>query len=153
MYKILVVDPIHEKGISLLEQEAEVIARDINTDVNDFLNKYIEKANGIIVRGTPINKGLIKKAKNLKVIAVHSAGYNNIDIIYATQKNIPVLNTPGISTEAVAEHALGLMLALTKRICYADRRLRGGTLYSKYEHMNYIGFELYRKTLGIIGLG
>jgi len=153
VYKVLVVDPIHEKGIECLKKETDVIVGDIDTDIKNFFNQNIGGANGIIVRGTPVNKELMEKAKDLKVIAVHGSGYNNIDVVYATKKNIPVLNTPGISTEAVTEHILGLILALTKRIAYADRRLRAGKVYSKYEHMNYIGIEIFQRKLGIIGLG
>ncbi len=153
MYKVLVVNPIHEKGIQLLKKETEVANGDIDTDIKEFFDRNIEGANGIIVRGTPISKELIEQAKDLNVIAVHGAGYNNIDVEYATQQHIPVVNTPGISTEAVAEHVLGLILTLTKRIAYADRRLRAGKVYSKYEHMNYMGIELYQRNLGVIGLG
>lgn len=153
MYKVLIVNPIHKSGLELLKKETEVIMGGLDTDIDDFFQKNITSTNGIIVRGTPINRELIEKAKDLKVIAVHGAGYNNIDVEYATKKNIIVLNSPGLPTEAVAEHTLGLMLAVTKRIAYADRRLRAGKVYSIYEHMNYIGCELYQRKLGIIGLG
>jgi len=125
VYSVLVVEPIHEKGIELLKKETEVAVGNINADIQVFFERYIEKADAIITRGLfPVNKDLIEKGKNLKVIGVHGAGYNHIDVHSATSRRILVVNTPGITAEAVAEHVLGLMLALTKRIAYADRRLR-----------------------------
>ena len=152
MYRVLIAEPIHEKGVALLRKETEVIIRDVNTDIQGFFDSQIEGADGIIVRGFPINRELIEKAKTLKVIGVHGTGYNHIDIDFATSRKILVVNTPGIPTEAVAEHVLGLMLAITRHITYADRRIRSGKIYSPFDQ-DYIGCELYQKILGIIGIG
>ena len=100
-----------------------------------------------------INKELIDANPNLKIISNYAIGYNNIDLKYATGKKIPVTNTPGRAiTDAVAEHALALMFAITKRIHEADQFTRQGK-YTAWSPSLLLGMELVGKTLGIVGLG
>jgi len=152
VYQVIILEPINEKGIALLKKETEVVVGKFNIDIQRFVEKYIENVDAIITRGFPIHKELIRKGKNLKVIGVHGVGYNNIDVNFATSRQIPVVNTPGVTAEAVAEHVLGLILALTKRIAYADRKARLREIHSPFDS-KYIGCELYQKKLGIIGIG
>jgi D-3-phosphoglycerate dehydrogenase len=93
---------------------------------------------------------LFAKAPNLLAVCSLGAGYDVIDVDACTEAGILVCNQSGANKEAVAEHAVGLMLAIGKRIMEADRALRRqGTI----ERFRYIGTELFGKTLGIIGLG
>jgi lactate dehydrogenase-like 2-hydroxyacid dehydrogenase len=88
----------------------------------------------------------------LKIISNFGVGYNNIDLDYATAKGIAVCNTPDAVTEPTAEMAMGLMIALMRRICETDRKLRSPSGL-KWGMMENLGSSLYGKTLGIIGMG
>lgn len=89
---------------------------------------------------------------NLKVIANYAVGYDNVDIEEATKRGIVVTNTPGILTEAVGEHAVAMMLALTRRIVEGDRFVRLGK-YKGWEPDLLVGSGVRGKTMGIVGLG
>ena len=95
----------------------------------------------------------------LKIIANYAVGYDNIDLDAAKQRNIVVTNTPGVLTEAVAEHTVALMFAVAKRITESDKFMRAG----EYKHWlpmglaasgeEGLGQQLWGKTIGIVGLG
>ena len=148
MKKVLVVDPIHEEGIKLLKKKVEVVIAKKSS--LETLLEQVRSVDGIIVRGTNISKEIIKNADKLKVIGSHGSGVDSIDIFFATEKGVIVVNTPDAPTESVTEHVIGFMLVLAKNILLANRALREGKFKSKY---NYIGKELANKNLGIIGLG
>jgi len=84
------------------------------------------------------------------VIGRHGVGVDNIDVAAATERGIYVVNTPGVNNEAVAEHAVGMMLVLSKRILEADRAIRNGHWDFRYEGF---GKEMRGQTLGVVGLG
>jgi D-3-phosphoglycerate dehydrogenase len=88
-------------------------------------------------------------AEGLRVICKHGVGTDNIDLPAATRLGIPVLFTPGANTESAAEHTLGLILSLLRKIPTQDRRIRRGV----FEKTRYDGVELAGKTLGLIGFG
>jgi len=94
----------------------------------------------------------IMDAGNLRVISNCAAGYNNIDIEYATQRGIAVTNTPDVLTNATADLTLALMLAVTRRICEAEDFLRKGK-FRGWELFLMCGMELAGKKLGIVGMG
>lgn len=100
----------------------------------------------------PVDKKLMDAAAKLKIISNYAVGYDNIDIPYATEKGIQVTNTPDPVTEPTADQAMGLMLAVCRRISELDRRLRiPGSV--KVELLGNLGLSLYGKTIGIIGMG
>jgi len=107
------------------------------------------KADGLLVRMGQITGEVIKASPNLRVIAKHGTGVDNIDVGTATELRIPVLITPFANYESVAEHVLGLMLALSKDIPRLDARMREG----HWDKPHYRGMELSTKTLGLIGFG
>ena len=88
----------------------------------------------------------------LKVIANYAVGFNNIDVAAATQRRIPVSNTPGVLTETSADLAFTLMTSLTRRIVEADNFVRTGK-WKGWGPLQYLGTDIYGATLGIIGLG
>src|SRR6476619_6585709 len=93
---------------------------------------------------------LLAKAPNLLAVCSMGAGYDVIDVDACTKAGILVCNQSGANKEAVAEHALGLMLALSKKIMETDRAIRRD---SNIERFRYVGTELLGRTIGIIGLG
>ena len=146
--KVVITEPIDNSGIEILKREAEVVYLPQLSERT--LSDEISEAHAVVVRVAKVDRGLLEQSKNLLVIAKAGVGYDNIDVETATQKRIPVINTPEASTESVAEHNLGLMLSLSKRICASDKALT----QDRFERReNYTGVELKDKKLGIIGLG
>jgi D-3-phosphoglycerate dehydrogenase len=97
-----------------------------------------------------IDAEAIIASKNLKVIATHGSGYNNVDVQAASELGIPVVVNRRANFEAVAEHAVGLLYTLTKKISLLNSKLRNEQLWDR---SNLHTFELKDKTIGIIGLG
>jgi D-3-phosphoglycerate dehydrogenase len=146
--KVVITEPMDGSGIEMLRREAEVIyvpqlpERSVLDEIGD--------AHALVVRVVEVSRELIAQGKNLLIIAKHGVGYDNIDVEAATEKRIPVINTPEANAESVAEHILGLMLSLSKKICISDKALRHGNLERREE---YTGVELKDKKLGVVGLG
>jgi len=89
---------------------------------------------------------------NLKVISNYAVGFDNIDIAEASKRGIVVTNTPGVLTEAVAEHVIALMLALARRLVEGDKFVRSGK-YHGWEPDLLIGTGIRSKSIGVVGLG
>lgn len=90
--------------------------------------------------------------KQLKIISNYAVGVDNIDLKAAASRRITVTNTPGVLTEAVAEHAVALMFAVARRVVESDAFTRASK-YKGWEPELLLGMELKNKTLGIVGLG
>lgn len=101
---------------------------------------------------TQVTKTIIDQAPQLRLIANYGAGFNNVDVGAAKAAGIPVTNTPAVSTTAVAEVTLGLMLAASHRIVEGDQLMRT-TGFAGWQPLFFLGHELAGKTLGIEGLG
>lgn len=97
-----------------------------------------------------ISAETLRNVENLKVIARHGVGYDNVDVGEATRRGIAVTYTPHANAESVAEHTFALILALMRRICEASKTVKSG---GWSERSKLIGFEIYGKTMGIIGFG
>lgn len=93
-----------------------------------------------------------KQCKHLKVVALHSVGFDGIDIGAATQEGIPVGNTPNVLNRATAETALLLMLTVARRALYLHKKIQKGE-WGISQPTEDLGFDLAGKTLGIVGLG
>lgn len=148
MPKVLVADKINEKGVEVLEGSAEIVNNPKITP--EELLETIDQYDAIIVRSrTKMTKEVIENAKNLKIIARAGVGVDNIDLDAATDNGILVVNAPQSTSITVAEHAMGLMLALSRKIAIADASVKAG----KWEKSKFMGMELRNKTLGVIGMG
>ncbi|MDX1441866.1 MAG: D-glycerate dehydrogenase, partial [Nitrosopumilaceae archaeon] len=100
-----------------------------------------------------IDKELIDKAKNLKIISTFSVGFDHIDVEYAKTKKIRVGYTPEVLTDATADLAFSLLLDIMRRVSEGDRTIRKGNWRQIYGAYDYVGTDLQNKTLGIFGLG
>ncbi len=149
-FRILITGTIHDSGIDALKQEPDLAVDFLpELDPNKIL-EVIHQYHCIITRSeTPISKELIDKASKLKVIARAAVGVDNIDIQYATQKGILVLNTPAQNTNSAAELTFALLLAAARKLIPAHHSTANG----KWNRHLFVGLELQQKTLGIIGLG
>lgn len=148
--KILVSDPLAKQGIEILEREKSFKV-DVKTKIPpEELKKIIGEYDGLIVRSeTKVTKDIIKHADKLKVIGRAGTGLDNVDAKEASKKGIIVMNAPTGNTISTAEHTFSMLLSLSRNIPQADASLKSG----KWERKNFMGVEIYGKTLGIIGFG
>ena len=146
--KVLIAESIDEAGVKLLQKEMDVDLL-IGIKREDLLEK-IHEYDGLIIRSdNKVDKELMEKAPNLKIVGRAGNGVDNIDIEEATKRGIIVANTPDSNTISACEIAIAHMLAGARNFTYADSYLKSG----KWERDLFMGSELYGKTLGIIGLG
>ena len=148
MPKVLVSDPINPIGVELLGQVAQV---DVRTDLTpDQLVQTIPDYDALMIRsGTKVTQAVIEAGTQLKIIGRAGVGVDNVDVPAATRKGIVVVNSPEGNTIAAAEHAIAMMLALSRHVPNANHSVREG----KWERKRFTGVEVYKKTLGIVGLG
>ncbi len=148
MPKVLVSDPIDQAGIDILSQVAQV---DVNTGLSaEELVRIIPDYDALMIRsGTQVTKEIIEAGNLLKIIGRAGVGVDNVDVPAATRKGIVVVNSPEGNTIAAAEHAIAMMLSMSRHIPEANASVKSG----KWERNRFIGVEVYKKTLGIVGLG
>ena len=146
---ILIADkfPAHWKEV--LAKQGHKITDNPALDENS-LPAAIADNEVLIVRSTKVPAAVIDAGKHLKLIIRAGAGYDTIDISHAAQKGVAVCNCPGTNSIAVAELAMGLMLALDRRLVHNTRDLQNG-IWNKSEYSKAKG--IFGRTLGIIGLG
>lgn len=147
--KVLFIDTTHP----ILPQKLEELGFQCDYfkdyQYNDYFN-CIKDYDGVVIRSKiKLDKPIIDQAKNLRFIARVGAGLENIDVAYAESKGIHCINSPEGNRDAVAEHALGMILALRNHLKRVDAEVRQG-IWKREENR---GFEMKEKTLGIIGYG
>lgn len=150
MSKIVVLDSISPEGLELLEQ-AEGVQFEVITGLKgDELRDTLAKFDGAICRsGVKITAESLEGNTRLKVIARAGVGTDNIDSNAAARLGIIVMNTPTGNTISTAEHAFGLMMALSRNVPAANQSLVEG----RWDRKKYMGSQLADKTLGVVGLG
>lgn len=148
MSKVLVSDPIDQAGIDILSQVAQV---DIKTGLpQEELIRIMPDYDALMIRsGTQVTKEIIAAGKQLKIIGRAGVGVDNVDVPAATRQGIVVVNSPEGNTIAAAEHAIAMMLSLSRYIPDANASVKSG----KWDRKSFMGVEVYKKTLGIVGLG
>lgn len=148
MTKVLVSDPIDQVGIDILSQVAHV---DVRTGLPAAeLKQIIGEYDGLMIRsGTQVTAEIIEAAPRLRIIGRAGVGVDNVDVATATKHGVLVVNSPEGNTIAAAEHALAMMLALSRHIPAAHSSTSAGG----WDRKTYVGNELYKKRLGVVGLG
>lgn len=152
-HKVLVLleahEEIAEEGLKKLEKNnIELVVRKNNTSL--FEMKNLEEFEGVLVRGSIINREMIERMSNLKIIARSGVGVDNIDVQAATDNGVYVCNVPDANFISVAEHVIGMIISLSHQIVKANNALKDGNF--NVRHL-YMGIELKGKTIGIIGFG
>ena len=143
--KIYILDAFHPAGPEYAARHFDVVRWD-----DPRVKNWAEEADGVMVRMTPIRAADLARAKKVKVICKQGVGFDSIDIAAAAKHGIPVLRTPGVNSEAVAEMAMALALSATRRVTECDTMLRAG---AKIERPKILGVEMWQKTVGVIGMG
>ena len=147
--KILHLDENHPFLLSGLLADGHTCLEAYELSREEILQE-LSDCDGLVLRSrTPVDKELIDAAQKLKFVARVGSGMENIDVPYAESKGIVCIHTPEGLCDAVAEHALGMLLALLNNICRANREVRSG-LWRRAENR---GTEIGGQTIGIIGYG
>jgi len=155
--KIAICRPIPSTGIKILERHPsyEIVKNSSNKVLSRAKLKELVKGSAAIISllTDRIDDEIIQVAgPNLKIIANYTVGYDNVDLDAATKHKIMVTNTANSSNRAVAEHAIALMLAASRRLVEADEYMRRGK-YRQWDPELFISPGLFGQTLGIIGTG
>jgi D-3-phosphoglycerate dehydrogenase len=144
---VLLTNPINERARSRLAEEAEVRVASATDETS--LIREVSQVHGLIVRA-PISASVLAAGTSLRVVARHGVGLDYIPVAVATAMGIPVTFTPDANTESVAEHVVGMMIALAHNILQGDRAVRGADWERRHK---LIGVDLANRTLGVIGFG
>jgi D-3-phosphoglycerate dehydrogenase len=145
--KILVAEPLAAAGIEMLKAQPDW---DVVVSNPKEYGNHLADADALLVRSAvKVNADVLKQAPKLKVIGRAGVGVDNVDLKAATAAGVLVMNTPGGNAVSVAEHTLGLMLAMARSIPQAIASTKAG----KWEKKKFMGTELRGKTLGVVGLG
>lgn len=151
--KVLVGFPFHKDSLSLLEEKFDIHYPENETFTRKEVMEYIRDAEVFVPSSYyKTDSEIIDQGVHLALIANFGAGYDGIDVDYATSKGIAVTNTPCSVTEPTAELGFGLLLSAARRIALYDRELRHPYTDDR-EACYQPGISLYGKTLGIIGMG
>jgi D-3-phosphoglycerate dehydrogenase len=144
--RIIVADPISERGVDLLRATGWEIIR----PTKETLDAELPTADALIVRSaTRVTSAVLERSPKLRVVGRAGVGVDNVDLDAATRRGVLVMNTPGGNAPSVAEHTLALMLSLARKIPALNAAMHAG----RWEKSKGQGTELRGKTLGLIGLG
>jgi len=152
--KVFITRQIPTPGLDLLRKEFTItINNDDRVLTKEEIIKNIKGCDGLLCLLTdPIDREVIYAEPKLKMIASYAVGYDNIDISAATERKIPVSNTPGVLTETTAELAWALLFSVARRIVEGDTFTRAGK-FNGWAPLLMLGQDVTNKTLGIIGAG
>ncbi|MEK7599007.1 MAG: D-glycerate dehydrogenase [Patescibacteria group bacterium] len=158
MPKIFITRAIPESGVNKLKEKGyEVVVSpqdEVLTKDNLISALKVDRYDAVLCLLTDKIDGDVFEAAGpqVKIFANYAVGFDNIVLAAAKKRGIMVTNTPGVLTNAVAEHTFALMLAITRRIAQADKFMRAGK-YGGWAPMLFLGNDLSGKTIGIVGLG
>jgi len=151
MYKIGIIQNIHEEGIKILKENKNFEYEIIDDLSEENLLKKIPCYDGITLRTAKITYNVLSKAKKLKVISRHGVGYDNVDISLLKKNNISLLITASANAVAVSEHVFYMMLTISKNFLNLDNEVRIGDFKKNIE--KFETFELNNKEILIVGFG
>lgn len=149
MIRVHVNDPLDQEAMNLLRSKSQLDVTSEHLEKDNLINLMPQIEVLIVRSATKVTKEIIEKGTKLRIIGRAGVGLDNIDVKVANERGVKVLNTPGASAISVAELAFGLMLSAARHIARGTKDLKDG-LWTKKE---LEGYELFGKTLGVIGLG
>ena len=151
MYKIGVIEKIHDKGLELLDKNKKFQYEIIEDISKENLIKELPKFDGVTLRVAKLGNEILSKCKKLKVISRHGVGYDNVDVKYLKSNNIKLLITATANAVSVAEHVMYMILTLSKGITQYDQMVRSGQFRNVANKL--LTFELLNKEILIMGFG
>lgn len=147
--KILVSDKLDKAGLDILEASGIPVVMKPGMSEDELCAEIVDYDALIIRSGSHVTKKVLDAAKKLKLVGRAGVGVDNVDIPYATEKGILVMNTPSANTLSAAEHTCAMILAMARNIPQAHESMHQG----KWDRSKFTGVELNGKVLGIIGTG
>ena len=153
--KLVVTFPIPQAAKTVLSQQAELQCWDVEDAIPvELLTDWLSDADGVLTTLTcPLGPDVLANAAQLKVISTVSVGVDHIDLNAAKKHGILVGHTPNVLTDSTADLALGLMLAVGRRIAEGDALIRAGAWSEGWKPNFLLGTDLSGATVGLVGLG
>ena len=153
--KILVARAIFPDALAQLEEKFEVQANQADDIFSpEQLRKHLAEVKGALVFGSErIDRNTLSDAKDLKIVANISVGYNNFDVPAMTAAGVMATNTPDVLTDTTADFGFALLMATARRITESEHWIRNGQWDKMSIVYNPLGMDLHHTTLGIIGMG
>jgi len=147
--KVLISDNLAPVGVEVLKDAGVEV--DVNVGLSpEELKKIIPQYDGLIIRSaTKVTKEIVEAAGKLRIVGRAGIGLDNVDIPSASKKGIIVMNAPEGNAVTAAEHALAMIMSLTRNIPQATASMKAG----KWEKKKFMGREVTGKTMGIFGIG
>lgn len=153
--KVFISGNIASVGLKQLEENNFTITQwqeDRQISADELIAACQDQDALVSVGPNKINAEFLNACKHLKVIALHSVGFDQVDVEEAKKLNIPIGNTPGVLSDATADIAFLLMLAVSRKAFYLHKKIINGD-WKNYEPTPELGIEIKGKTLGVLGLG
>jgi D-3-phosphoglycerate dehydrogenase len=152
-YRILIASrsfgSTSQKPYEVLKQaDCEIVQVDISKNVTEeHMVELLKGIDGAIIGVVPMTKYVLENSPSLKAVSMHGVGVDHIDLTTAAQRGVVIANCQGVNDQSVADLAIGLMVSIARDIPRVDKSVRGGGWGA------HAGSELWKKTLGLIGLG
>lgn len=152
--QVLVTQKVFEEALVLLGKHFEVESnqRDLKLSPPQLVKKLRGKAGAMVLLTDTIDDRLLAQCPDMKIVANIAVGYNNIDVKACTRRGVMVTNTPGVLDDTTADFTWTLLLAAARRVVESDKVFRSGK-WKGWGLMQFLGYDVHHKTLGIIGLG
>ena len=155
MNRVFVTLPLPSPGVDMLRERFDVTMMEAEGMPPDTLKRHVAETDPVGIIGmvnVPITEEIMAAAPHLRVVANYAVGFNNVDVQAATRRGVLVTNTPGVLTEATADLAFALLLAVARRVVESDRFLREGK-FQGWKADLLLGSDVHGRVLGIIGFG
>ena len=150
MKKVAIIGPIHKDGWDFLKKKDFDVFEITDLSSNNLI-KELQNVSSIILRTKKLDKEILAECKNLKIVARHGVGYDNVDLNFLNKKKIALAVTGSANAVSVAEHVMTMFLYLAKNINQSDLLTKKGDFEKKASLPNC--FELYKKNILILGFG
>jgi lactate dehydrogenase-like 2-hydroxyacid dehydrogenase len=152
--KVLITRKIFNEVLGMVKQYFEVEENPSDVPFSkQILTEKLQGKTGVITRLTDqIDENILLNCQGLKIVSNIAVGYNNINVEACTRRRIMVTNTPGVLDDTTADFAWALLLATGRRVVEADQYLRSSK-WKGWELMDFLGYDVHHKVLGICGLG
>ena len=148
--KILICDNLNQQVYKELETIGDCLDISKSASKEEDLVYHIKDCEIVVIRSaTKLTKEVLDKAEQLKIIARCGVGVDNVDLDFAKSKNIFVTNSPSANLISVVELTVALIISASRKLSLADSNLKKG----EWNRSEFLGYELYGKTLGIVGFG